>query len=167
MIVKLSEAELSDCFQAANARNQFNKASGKKNGKIDKNRTDQEIEYFGCMTELAVAKLFEVDSRLYALGTDGGIDFWLGNISIDIKASFYLNSGLTFTSLKHFRSKVAVLAEYNDETSVKVKGWASKALFERKHVKRNFGYGERCFLQPDDLLPIEKLWLEYKKRDLS
>lgn len=167
MIIKLSEAEVSDCLQAANAITQFNKASGRKNGKIAANRSDREIQHFGCMTELAICKLFDVENRIHTLGADGGIDFWLNNISVDVKATFMKNSGLTFTCLDRFRAKVAILMEHHSENSVKVIGWTSKAFFEKNHIKRDFGYGERCFLEQDKLKPIQELWLIYKERQLS
>ena len=167
MIIKLSEAEISDCLQAANAITQFNKASGRKNGKIASNRSDREIQHFGCMTELAICKLFDVENRIHTLGADGGIDFWLNNISVDVKATFMKNSGLTFTCLDRFRAKVAILMEYDTESSVKVIGWITKAAFERLHIIRDFGYGDRCYLPPEKLKPIEELWKIYKERELS
>lgn len=167
MIIKLSRVEMSDCYQAAKGREQFNRLSGNPICKIDKNRTQEQIELLGIVSEFAVSKLFGVESRIFALGVDGGIDFWLGDISVDIKASFFPQSGLIFNSLDDFRSDVSILAVHETEASVDVKGWISRPNFTKLHKTRDFGYGNRCFLEPEKLMPLEKLWLISKERELS
>lgn len=111
----------------------------------------------GLLGEFAVSKLVgePVDTSSYVSG-DLYKDFLIYGVKIEVKT---LQGYLTFVSMDHFKSDVAVLVNYEkgDNSKVTVQGWITKDEFESNSFVDNFGYGDRPCMQPSDLLPIEGL----------
>ena len=114
MLVKLSPKEMSICEQAAALRWQLARASGVVNQRRDQGRTDADLDLLGIKAEMAVAKVFDIDYTPFQLGVDNGKDLWLGNISIDVKATFYKNGKLLFKTRDAFKAHCAVLVCENN-----------------------------------------------------
>mgnify|MGYP000548409581 CR=1 FL=1 len=94
--------------------------------------------------------------------TDGGVDLWLGDVTIDVKYTARNTSKLIFDSASKFKSQVAVLVTATSNNDVmEILGWCSKNKFIEVSYIKDFGYGERLVMDADKLQPIEQFWLKY------
>lgn len=127
-----------------------------------------EANVFGFKAEFAVARLFHVEPPVVNVLTDGGIDLWLNDISIDVKFTNKERGPLIFDSMEKFKADAAVLVGRTQHDDVmKINGCVSRNVFEWESYKHDFGYGERMVMDVDQLKPIEWLWrnaMEYKFR---
>jgi len=129
-------------------------------------RTDANI--LGFKAEFAVARLLDIETPVVNVLTDGGVDLWFDNVSIDVKVTNRIDGPLVFDSMKKFQSDVAVLVGATDEADVlKINGCMSRKEFEWKAYRKDFGYGERDVLDIKDLYPIEWLWLKFMQKRFS
>ena len=120
-------------------------------------RTDANI--LGFKAEFAVARVLGLDSPVVNVLTDGGVDLWFGDVSIDVKVTNRIDGPLVFDNMKKFQSDVAVLVGATDDEDVlKINGCMSRKEFEWKAHRKDFGYGEREVVDIPDLHPIEWLW---------
>jgi len=130
----------------------------KKQSRIDANR-------FGFMAEFAVARVFGAGEPRLNIATDGGVDLWLDDISVDVK--YTKTRLLIFDSLEKFKAKVAILVTHRDLGVMEIIGWMGKKDFERVAIAKDFGYGERMVAQAEDLRPIETLWGKIQERKFA
>ena len=113
----------------------------------------------GYKAEFAVARLLNVDPPTFNILSDGGVDLWFYDCSIDVKLSGYERGALIFDSLDKFRAQMAVLVGTTKDPNVfRVNGWTSKKEFAEKSVEHNYSYGPRRKMEADEMLPIEELW---------
>ena len=166
ILIKFSRRELQESRQAALARAQF-AINADIDGSVAENSSRQ-VDMLGVRGELAVAKLFNVDTTIQALGLDDGVDIWIDDISIDVKSSFYEKGKLLFPTLEKFRADIGVLVTgYQDKDDVCIRGWITKMEFAKKSKKDDLGHG-RCYtMEQDKLRPMHELWLNLAKRRLS
>ena len=61
LLLRLSDKDMAKATQAGAFRSQLARASGVGNQKIDLNRSDSEIDIDGIKSEMAVAKVFELE----------------------------------------------------------------------------------------------------------
>ena len=109
--------------------------------------------------EFLFARLFNLSPPVVNVLSDGGIDFWLGETSVDVKCSSYSDGLLIFDSEQAFASDFAVLyGATSDPRILKLNGCIDRKSFFDKAYKKDFGYGERFVMKADSLDPIEKLW---------
>ena len=121
-----------------------------------------EANQWGFKAEFAVARLLNLDLPTLTVTTDGGADLWVDDITIDVKFSNQEWGPLIFDSMTKFRANLAVMVgRTNYEDIVNVIGWISREDFKEKYKKKDFGYGTRLFVEPEDLAPIEQLWLAF------
>jgi len=129
-------------------------------------RTDANI--LGFKAEFAVARLLNLDPPVVNVLTDGGVDLWFGDVSIDVKVTNRIDGPLVFDNMKKFQSDVAVLVGATDtEDVLKINGCMSRKEFEWKAYRKDFGYGEREVVDIPDLHPIEWLWRKFMEKRYS
>lgn len=166
MLIKLTDKDMADCRQSANLRSTLARAGGIVNQQRDV-RSGVDLDFLGIRSEVAVAKLYDVSYNPNTLGVDDGVDLWLGEISIDVKSTFYPTGQLLFKSLEAFKSRAAVLVtKTDDENVMDVAGCISRKAFVEKAVQTDLGRG-KCFVMPQDQLwGVDELWRSYKCEQL-
>jgi len=119
----------------------------------------EEANAFGYKAEFAVARLFNCEPPVLNVLSDGGIDLWIGNVSVDVKFTNKEYGSLIFDNLDKFRAQIAILVGRTDDPNVmRVNGWMSKKNFAARCQSKNFGYGDRLIVEWDNLNSIESLW---------
>ena len=129
---------------------------------VKQTRLDANI--LGFMAEFAVCRLFETDPPRLNFATDGGVDLWIEDISIDVKFTNHRKNGLIFDSFDKFKSRIAILVTNTPEFDVmEIIGWCSKNDFMQKSYEKDFGYGVRKVLDLERLKSIENFWYEFNR----
>jgi len=165
--IKLSASEMSDCRQAANFRWQLSRMSGMVNQKVDESRTEDVVEMLGVKAELAVAKCLDIP-HFFQPGFDDGSDMFLGDISIDVKATFHAGGQLLFRSAEHFKANCAVLVTSTEADDVMLlAGWLPRKQFLVCAVEVDLGRGPTLACKQDELLPMSELWHADQKRKFT
>lgn len=123
----------------------------------NKQQSRLEANRLGFMAEFAVCRLFGAEPPRLNIATDGGVDLWLGDISVDVK--FSKTGSLIFDSEEKFKSNLAVLVtSTSDPECMLLEGWIGKTAFAREAYAKDFGYGERMVMGSSDLTPMPRLW---------
>jgi hypothetical protein len=131
-----------------------------------RSRTENNQRAFAA--EYLFARLFSLDPPVVNVASDGGIDFWLGDISVDVKCSNSESGPLIFDSMAKFKADVAVAYGATDEPDkFKLHGCVSKQLFGRQSYEKDFGHGTRLVMDVADLSPIELLWGQWVRKEMS
>jgi hypothetical protein len=164
MIINLSPKEISMCKQAATMRWQMARLSGVQNQRRDSGRSDNDLDYLGLRAELSVSKAFDIEHNLFQLGIDEGADIWLGDISIDVKSTFYMSGRLLFKSASAFKSSCAVLVCEKSETEMFIAGYTPKKFFIKNCYEKDLGHGSGLAMDQKDLRPISNLWEVHVKQ---
>ena len=132
----------------------------------NKRQSRVEANVYGCKAEFAVARLLGVDPPTVNVVSDGGVDLWFEQVSIDVKFNNAEFGSLIFDSMDKFKSRIAILVgKTADPTVMRVNGWIDRKRFEAGCYQKDFGYGVRLVMDHDDLLAIEELWrvlMEYR-----
>ena len=127
-----------------------------------------EANAYGFKSEFAVARLLGAELPTVNVVSDGGVDAWVGDVSIDVKFNNQEHGKLIFDSMEKFRSQVAVLVGKTSEPDVmRINGWMDRKVFRERSVTHNFGYGDRLVVSASDLFPIEMLWLKLSEKKFS
>lgn len=166
MLVKLSPKEMSVCEQAANLRSQLARTSGVVNQRRDQGRTDKDIDFLGVRAETAVAKVFDIEYTPFQLGVDSGKDLWLGDISIDVKATFYTDGRLLFKTRDAFKAYCAVLVCEHTPEILDVVGCITRKDFCIECQEGDLGHGVGVYVEQENLQPLHDLWLFSTERRL-
>ena len=165
--IKLSVSDMADCRQAANFRWQLNRMSGIVNSKVDESRSQDVIDLIGVKAELAVAKCLDIP-HFYQPGYDDGSDMFLGDISIDVKATFHPSGQLLFRSAEHFKANCAVLVTSTETDDVMLlAGWLPRKQFLERAIEVDLGRGPTLACKQDELLPMSELWHADQKRKFT
>ena len=130
------------------------------------NKTQSRVEanVYGFKAEFAVARLFGLDLPTINVMTDGGVDLWFDDFTIDVKFTNAEYGNLIFDSMPKFKSQIAILVGKTEDPDImRVNGWMPRSEFQKTAHRKDFGYGERLFLKYDELLPIESLWARLMK----
>ena len=168
MKVWLNKKEMLECSQAATLRWQLARASGVVNQRRDGGRTDADLDLLGVKAELAVSKVFGVGHNIFQFGVDAGCDMFIGNVSVDVKSTFYPTGKLLFKSLDAFKADCAVLVTATDEVDVmSVPGFASRAVFTNGCEEADLGHGKCLVMKQELLWPLEKLWEHTQRNTLA
>lgn len=163
MLVQLSASEVDICQRDAVARTRTARREGIINRKMDESRSDEQVDLFGCMGEMAVCKLFGVPYE-EGRSLDDGYDILLGDIRVDVKTTAHANGRLLFRSVRGFKADAAVLVQATDLWGVvRVAGFCTADHF-RKHCQRftTNPADESVILPTDYLLPIQHLWAMWR-----
>jgi len=165
--IKFSRKELALAKQIATARYQWCKATNTPDA-VKKNNPNNEVDILGLKGEIAVGKLLQIDDPMLAQGLDGGYDFWIDDISIDVKTSFYETGKLLFRRLDKFKSDIAILVtSVQNSEDVVIRGWITKSEFLERSSKNDLGYGVCYTLDQSKLRPISDLIWNLTKRRLN
>lgn len=128
----------------------------------------EEANILGYKAEFAVARLLDLEPPVINVLSDGGVDLWMHDHSIDVKFTNMKSSPLLiFDNMDKFRADIAVLVTNEDGNVFRIHGWLSRSEFAKTHTKKNFGYGERLVAKATDLRPIETLWKYMKSKLLN
>lgn len=132
-----------------------------------KSRTENNIR--GFKAEFLFARLFNLSPPVVNVLSDGQIDFWLGETSIDVKCSCREDGPLIFDSPDKFTAKIAVAYGQSnvDPRTFRLHGCISKAKFFERAYRHDFGYGERYVVDHDKLEPIESLWRYHISKNVA
>jgi hypothetical protein len=126
--VKLPQNILDEVVTVAKRRQVQKRGRNQKNQKID-SRKDLIVEIEGLMGEYAASLIYDVPvNKDYE--ADKGWDLVIYGYKVDIKATRHLYGVLLFTSLKHFKADVGMLAVITSKDTVKLSGWTTKMEFE-------------------------------------
>ena len=167
MIVKLSPREMSNCKQAATFRWQLARASGVVNQRRDQGRDDNDLDLLGIQAEVCVAKVFDIEHNPFQLGVDSGEDMWLGDLSVDVKSTFYPRGRLLFKNIESFKADCSILVCKQEEDTFNVAGYCSRKSFNNLSKPMDLGHGVGMVLDQGQLSPLEKLWAYYTSRRLE
>lgn len=114
----------------------------------------------GFKAEFLFARLFNLPPPVVNVLSDGQIDFWLGEYSIDVKCSSKEDGPLIFDSPEKFTADIAVAygQSGHDPRTFKLHGCIPRKTFFERAYRHDFGHGERYVVDSNNLDPIEKLW---------
>jgi hypothetical protein len=125
----------------------------------DENRVLSNVQ--GFRAEYAVAKIFGCDLPTLNVVTDGGVDLWIDDLSVDVKLTKKPDGDLIFDSFDSFKADISILVALTDvDNVVDILGWIDKSNFESVAQDRDYGYGSRKVVESVGLHPIETLWSE-------
>jgi len=110
MLVRLTKQQMAQAYQSASARGLIMRAAQIANQQVDKTRTDADVEMLGVKAELAVATVFDIAHQPMAIGVDIGSDLFLGDVGVDVKATFHQNGQMLFRSPDHVINVVGWLS---------------------------------------------------------
>jgi hypothetical protein len=155
-------------LRAQNAYRLLKESKDKLNYKESSRITFLDRFTVGFKAEAAFARLFDLPMPSVApMWSDGRVDFWVNNISVDIKASTFFGADplLVFDSAENFGSDIACLMQTTDEDMdvFTFNGWISRKDFLAQAATRNFGQGNRLYVSSSNLQPIERLWRFFKE----
>lgn len=133
----------------------------------NKKQSRTEANIWGFKAEFAVARLLDLEPPTLNVLSDGGIDLWWNNTSIDVKFTNKRTGPLIFDTHEKFRSDLAVLVGAVEGDTVQINGWISKSAFVERATQHDFGYGPRYKMEASELYPIEKLWKGFAIKKFS
>ena len=165
MIVNLSRRDESEAILLARDVIRLKEMQGVGSREMSLSRLDSNV--IGYKAEFAVARAFDADLPVMHMINDGGVDIWLDNISIDVKVSNQKDSNLIFDSMDKFRADIALFVVQLGDNKFDLVGWITRGAFERQSKRRDFGYGERLYVPPENLQPIGKLWEKIQEKRFS
>jgi len=159
MLIKLSKQDLHNCEMMGADTVKLCEMQGFKPRLHNNNQSRVEANIYGFKAEFAVARLFNLDLPTVNVLTDGGVDLWFDDITIDVKFNNAEYGKLIFDTMDKFKSNIAVLVGRTPDPSVmRINGWMDRKTFGDKSQSFDFGYGDRLFMSYDEMLPIESLW---------
>lgn len=125
----------------------------------NKKQSRTEANVYGFKAEFAIARLFNLDLPTVNVATDGGVDLWFGDFTIDVKFTNDEYGNLIFDSMEKFKSQIAILVGRTEDANImRVNGWMDRGSFQTDCHRHNFGYGDRLYLKHNELFKIETLW---------
>ena len=159
LLIHLTPAELSRCKQAASLRWQLARASGVVDQRRDSSRQSYDLDLLGVKAEQAVAKALDLEYTT-TLGIDDGADLYAGDVSIDVKATFYSNGKLLLRSQAQAKAQVFVLvaAVKDEEAVMRLCGWISRREFLAQCKTIDLGHGPGLAMEQADLRHMTELW---------
>ena len=156
--VKLSKPEMYAARQGANLRYQLARTAGLI-AKTRDDRAPQDLEYLGICAEMAVAKIFQIPYDPTRMGFDAGVDIWLGNTGIDVKATFYESGKLLFVDADAFKADAAILVTATAEPDqVRVVGGITKQLYFTYCTEIDLGKGKCLAVGQERLTCLRDIW---------
>lgn len=166
MIIRLSDNEFETVRMLAIGRH-LEKDIVIPNRNIERwNNSQHEADLLGVMGEYAVSKYLRIpfDCSINLNGDGGRYDMFLGDWSIQVKATKYPNGRLAFNGLDELKALINILTICDEvDKSVIIRGFISKADFLKKTYVRNLGHGDRYCVDQSDLEDIDQLAFYYGK----
>lgn len=128
----------------------------------------EEANVCGFKAEFAVCRLFNLSAPTFNVLTDGGVDLWWNDCSIDVKWTGKEYGPLIFDNMEKFQAKIAIAVGSTDDPNVmRVNGWMDKKTFKQESSEQDFGWGMRLTMKVSQLYPIESLWRFMMQRSLG
>ena len=165
MIVSLSRQDASEATLLARDVIKLKELQNIGTKEMNLSRLDSNV--IGFKAEYAVARVFNADLPSLHLINDGGVDIWLENISVDVKVSNQKDSNLIFDSMDKFRADIALFVIQLGDNKFDLIGWITRGAFERQSKRRDFGYGDRLYVSPENLQQIGRLWERIQEKRFS
>ena len=123
-----------------------------------KSKTSERVHQIGALGEVAVAKYYNLDiDILPRIQGDNGSDFLCHGKHFDVQTTSYNPPHLKYDVKHPFRADIAILVRRITEDSYEIAGWITSEKFEELNTTRDYGYGLRKFVTPNDLMLPEKL----------
>lgn len=126
------------------------------------NNTQYESDLLGVMGEYAVAKVLKIpiDTEVNLSGDGGETDLWLGDWSIQVKATKYKEGRLVFNTKQEMKSLIDILTVCDIKNkTVTIAGYISNKALLNKMYEKDLGFGIRYCINQEDLTDIS--WLTY------
>jgi len=159
MLVRLSPEDVHNCTLMGHDTVALCEMRGVLPRLENKNQTREEANALGFKAEFAVARLLGTNLPTVNVVTDGGIDLWFGDVSIDVKFTNKQSNGLIFDNEEKFKARLAVLVTPTDHDDVmNIVGWIGRKQFLHVAKVKDFGYGPRLVAVGHNLKRIESLW---------
>lgn len=160
LLIYLTPAEMARCKQAAALRWQLARASGVVDKRRDSSRQLEDLDLLGVKAEQAVAKALDLEYTPGALGVDDGTDLYAGDVSIDVKATFYPDGRLLLRGEAQAKADVFVLvaAVKDNEAVMRLCGWISRKGFLAQCKTIDLGHGPGLAMEQADLRYLTELW---------
>lgn len=155
MIINLDVDEVSFVKEKATRRRELKLRTGARNFRSDPRRDDIRIMELGIAANLAVSKFLNIDADF----TDyrgAGKDHDMVYNGRTIKTKFTNYTDLSITSIDRFTSDIIVLCS-GSLPNIEIKGWTDRRSFTTHYQVKNWGYGDRCVLDPAWLKDIAEL----------
>jgi hypothetical protein len=131
----------------------------------NKKQSRVEANIYGFKAEFAVCRILGLEPPTVNVLTDGGVDLWFDDYSIDVKFTNKDGGPLIFDNMEKFKADCAVLvSKTNDPAVMRVWGAIGRNTFASRAGTRDFGYGQRLFMEAREMRPIEWLWRELTER---
>jgi len=157
--VRLRDRDLQLAEDLTTRRQRNKRELAVKTQKVDRWRTDWEIDFFRCMGEIAVARVLCLPPDLSVLaGGDGGVDLEINGTTLQVKTPLAraTRDYLYFNDESKLSCDFGILCNIDsDETTVLIRGAISHVDFLKKSGIKNFGYGERLCVHVRDLTPMD------------
>lgn len=159
MLVKLSPEDVHTSMSMGRDTVALCKLMGFKPRLENENQSREEANALGFKAEFAVARLLGTTLPTINVVTDGGVDLWLDDVSIDVKFTNKQSNGLIFDNEEKFKARLAVLVVPTSHDDVmNIAGWIGRNRFLRLAKTKDFGYGSRLVVDVRNLSRIEALW---------
>ena len=173
VMVRLTPQEMDECIRAGKHRF-YSSRDAKIVNQLQCQHTHEESpvrDIQGIKAEFAVAKLFNIKLNTFQLGADNGIDLWIDDFSVDVKATAYKPDGknqphfliMNTKTLKADIGILGIIGEEEDANEVDVFGWTTKAIWEKEKKPWPMNPKDNC-LEAWRLLAIHKLWESQMKK---
>ena len=150
--VTLSDEEQALCRDVALSRYDTSRELGLTQLRID--TSNMNVELLGVQGELVFAKIFNLEDPKDNLGSDGGVDYIIQGVTIDVKTASKPHYKLLFRSLEAFKATIGVLVVKVNDNTFNLIGWATKKQFAAQCTPLFDG---GFTLEQEKLKPIEEL----------
>jgi len=96
---------------------------------------------------------------------DDGVDMWVGDVSIDVKATFHETGRLLFKSQDAFNADLAILVTKTEaEDVMNVVGGVGRATFLREAAQIDLGRGLCYVMDQVELMTMPDIWAKLCER---
>jgi hypothetical protein len=130
------------------------------------NNSQHEADLLGVMGEYAVSKYLKIpmDMSVNLEGDGGEIDMYLGDWSIQVKATKYRTGRLVFNEMEEVSALINILTVADiEKEEVYVAGYINKKDLHNKVYEEDLGHGKRFCINQSDLSCISELTFYYTK----
>ena len=162
MKIVLTETEYKFVEMLARGRH-FMKDIVRPDRKLERwNNTQYESDLLGVMGEYCVSKYLKIpiDTEVNLNGDGGEVDMWLGDWSIQVKATKYNNGRLVFNTLNEMKSLIDVLTICDINTrTINIAGYISHKDMLANMYEKDLGFGVRYCIDQECLKDIS--WLPF------
>lgn len=151
--VSLSDAEIDFAKRWAHKRESPTKKKIK-----DKIKSRKHSHFVGLLGELAFGKWShqDIDIRLFEVVGDGGVDFCIDGVTIDVKTASYDPPILKYNRLIEVKCDRSVLTLTTNYRDIFLCGWCNRKWFLEQHEIKNFGWGNKVVLPEKKLCSLEE-----------